>query len=160
MPIRPATDHDIKTLSLHHRLMFEEIWQEKGLKLSKQQAIELEQAYAHKLATELNNNTCRAWIAEDTQKPVASGAITLVSYVPNPSDLSPYVAYLHSMYTEKAHRKQGYAQSIINKILEHCRSNSINRVTLNASNQGKGVYEKIGFHSSHDFMKLYLKKDN
>ena len=59
-----------------------------------------------KLETELESEICKAWIIEDEGKIIASGAVTFVSFVPNPSDLSPRVAYLHSMYTEKSHRNK------------------------------------------------------
>lgn len=157
MDIRIATDQDIKKLSFHHRMMFEDICQNKGSKLPKERSIEIERAYEKKLETELCNGTCKAWVVVEKSKVVASGAITLVSFVPNPSDLSSKVAYLHSMYTERSHRNKGYAQKIIEQVLDHCKSQGIKRITLNASNEGKPVYEKIGFKTADNFMRLLLK---
>jgi GNAT superfamily N-acetyltransferase len=106
---------------------------------------------------ELKSGICRAWVIEDEGKIISSGAITFVSFVPNPSDLSSKVAYLHSMYTEKSHRKKKCAQRIIQKVIEYCKANGIKRIVLNASDAGRHVYEKIGFHSTPDTMRLFIE---
>ncbi|MBI4618669.1 MAG: hypothetical protein HY739_00655 [Desulfobacterales bacterium] len=105
MHLREAAGDDISIMAAHHRKMFEEIWELKGEHLGTVRAREIEKAYTQKLETEMESGVCKAWVIEDKGKIVSSGAITLVSFVPNPSDLSSKVAYLHSMYTEKSHRK-------------------------------------------------------
>ena len=44
MNLQEATIDDIQILSIHHRKMFEEIWEEKGLEIEKARARELESA--------------------------------------------------------------------------------------------------------------------
>jgi GNAT superfamily N-acetyltransferase len=88
---------------------------------------------------------------------IASGAITIVSFVPVPSDLNHNIAYLHSMYTEKMYRREKCAHKIVERAIQYCQANGINRVLLNASDAGKPIYEKAGFLSSPETMRLFIK---
>ena len=158
MHLREASGTDISVMAAHHRKMFEEIWERKGEHLDILKAGEIENAYAQKLKTEMESGICKAWVIEEKGRIVSSGAITLVSFVPNPSDLSSQIAYLHSMYTEKSHRNKKCAQRIIHNVIKHCNSNGIKRILLNASDEGRPVYQKIGFRSAPDTMRLFIEQ--
>jgi len=142
----------------HYRLMFEEICEQKGEYLDIAKAGEIEKAYALKLKTELKSGICRAWVIEGDGKIIASGGVTFVSFVPNLSDLSSKVAYLHGMYTEKSHRNRKCAQRIIDAATQHCRAHGVNRMILTTSAAGKPIYEKIGFRSTPEMMRLFIDK--
>ena len=157
MTLREASENDISMMARHHRKMFEEIWELKGEHLGSAKAIKIQDAYKEKLETELKTETCKAWVIEDAGKIIASGAITFVSFVPNPSDLSSRVVYLHSIYTEKSHRDKGCAQRIVHDIIGRCKSLGIKRVILNASEAGRPIYEKIGFRPSTNTMMLLIE---
>ncbi len=158
MPLREASIEDIPAMAEHYRLMFEEICEQKGEHLDPQLAGDIEKAYTQKLETELRSGICTAWVIEDDGKIVASGGVTFVSFVPNLSDLSPKVAYLHGMYTEKTHRNRKCAQRIIDAAIQHCRVHGVNRMILTASAAGKPIYEKIGFRSTPEMMRLFIDK--
>lgn len=154
--VREASPRDIPVLAAHHSRMFAEIWQQNGESLDPRRAVALEEAYAAKLAADLATGICRAWVIEDRGGIVASGAISIASLVPTPADLSPKVAYLHSIYTEKPYRGRKYAQAIVLTILEFCRVYGIRRLMLNASDAGRSVYEKLGFRPVADMMRLAI----
>jgi GNAT superfamily N-acetyltransferase len=61
------------------------------------------------------------------------------------------------MYTEKGYRNQKYAQKIVARVVTYCQENGIKRVVLNASDAGKPIYEKLGFVSSPQTMKLFIE---
>jgi len=155
--LREATERDIPQLAIHHRKMFEEIWEKKGQQIGNSASIEIERAYLRKLSQELPGGSCRSWVIEDGNQIVASGAITIVSLVPTPNDLSSKVAYLHSMYTEKGLRGKYLADRIVRKALEYCKVNRIKRVILNASEAGRPIYEQLGFSSSPDMMRIFIE---
>ena len=157
MQVREASSIDISIMAEHHGKMFKEIWELKGEHLKPERIAEIEEAYTKKLETEMESKICEAWVIEDNGKIVSSGAITYVSLVPNPSDLSAKVAYLHSMYTDKSHRNRKCAQRIIQSMISHCRSIGIKRIQLNASDEGQPIYQKIGFRSAPDTMRLFVK---
>jgi len=62
--LREASEHDIPLLSVHHRKMFEEIWEKKGQPIHCSAGDEMEQAYSRKLSTELEAGSCKSWLIE------------------------------------------------------------------------------------------------
>ena len=159
MHIREALIGDISIMAEYHRRMFEEIWEKKGEHLDAVKASEIEKAYTEKLETEMNSGACKAWVIEDKGEIISSGAITFVSFVPTPNDLSSKVAYLHSVYTKESHRNGKCAQRIVRAAISYCRSNGVNTIILGASNAGKPIYEKIGFRSTPEMMRLFVDKN-
>ncbi|MBW2199680.1 MAG: GNAT family N-acetyltransferase [Deltaproteobacteria bacterium] len=157
MKLQYATIDDVKMLAIHHRKMFEEIWEQKSQKIEKARAQELEAAYSEKIIKQIPEGTCIAWVVKNDNQIVASGAISIVSFVPVPNDTNHNIAYLHSMYTEKGYRHQKCAQKIVDRAIHYCQKNGINRVVLNASDAGKPIYEKLGFVSSPETMRLFIK---
>ncbi|MFH1369776.1 MAG: GNAT family N-acetyltransferase [Planctomycetota bacterium] len=157
MNIQEAIRDDIKQLAIHHRKMFEEIWEKKGQKLEAAKAQEIEKAYSEKLEKQISAGSCKAWVVKNGNQLVASGAISIISFVPVPNDTNYNIAYLHSMYTEKKFRGKKFARQIIEKAIQYCKNNGINRIVLNASDEGKPLYKKIGFVSSPETMRLFIK---
>ncbi|MBU1341168.1 MAG: GNAT family N-acetyltransferase [Proteobacteria bacterium] len=157
MNVRDATLDDVQILAKHHKKMFQEIWEQKGLRIEINRAQELEFAYIDKISKQIPEGVCKAWVIENDDEILASGAITIVSFVPVPSDLGHNIAYLHSMYTKKTHRQKKCAQKIVDRAIQYCQENGISRMLLNASDAGKPIYEKAGFVSSPETMRLFIK---
>lgn len=155
--IQEATCGDIEQLAIHHRKMFEEIWEDKSQKLEAAEANKIEKAYFEKLEKQIPVGSCKDWVVKNGDQIIASGAISIVSYVPVPQDTNQNIAYLHSMYTEKKFRGRKFAQQIIERAIQYCQKNGIIRVILNSSDTGKPIYEKLGFVSSSDTMKLFIE---
>jgi len=143
--IREATKEDIPWLARHHRLMFEEIRESNGTAPDPAVMVVLEKEYAAKLAREFESGTCISWVALNCDRIIASGAISIMQYVPVPHDLSCQVAFLHSVYTEKEYRHRHHATRIARKAADFCHDRGIKRLYLFASNAGTPVYEKTGF---------------
>lgn len=157
MIVQDATIDDVQILATHYRKMFEEIFEQKGLRIETDKAKELESAYIDKIAKQIPEGVCKTWIIRESDQVIASGAITVVSLVPVPSDLSHRIAYLHSIYTENSHRRRGCAQKIVNRAIQYCQVNGIRRVLINASDAGKPLYEKAGFRPLPETMSLFIK---
>jgi N-acetylglutamate synthase-like GNAT family acetyltransferase len=155
--LREATERDIPRLGVHHRKMFEEILKKKGESTDPSIPKALERAYAKKLKQELTDGSCKAWVIEHKNRIVASGAITIASLVPTPKDLSSSVAYLHSMYTEKGYRNKYFANFIVQRAIRFCRDNGIKRIFLNASEAGRPIYQKLGFCTAPEMMRLSIE---
>ena len=88
---------------------------------------------------------------------VGSGCIWLREEQPRPTSMRLVVPYLMSMYTEKGFRRQGVAKLIVKGALKWCREKNYDRVILHASNEGRAVYEGLGFELSNE-MRFRLKK--
>jgi GNAT superfamily N-acetyltransferase len=157
LTLREANGDDIPQLCTHHRKMFEEIWETRGQSIESSIAIEIERAYSLKLSAELPSGSCKSWLMESGNQLLASGAISIVSFVPSPVDLSSRVAYLHSVYTEPGLRGRNLASRIVECALSYCKTNGIKRVILDASEAGRPIYERIGFSASTNSMRILVE---
>ena len=61
------------------------------------------------------------------------------------------------MYTEPDFRRQGLARRVLETMLAWCREQEIVRVYLHASDEGRPLYESLGFEATNE-MKLMLKR--
>ena len=153
--IRVATEEDIPRLARHHRMMFEEIQESNGTATDSGVMAVMEKEYAAKLAREFKSGTCISWVAVTGNRIIASGAVSILQYVPVPHDLSCRVAFLHSVYTEKDYRHRQHATLITKEAADYCRDRGIKRLYLFASNAGTPVYEKTGFVTVPNLMMLH-----
>ncbi len=161
---RRAGEADIDLLAGHHRRMFEEMRALGGLSLQSTccgpecgaakpvaritrpaDFAGLERAQREKLAHQLPDESCIAWIAEDNGNPVGSGALTILQTVPVPEDPSSTTGFIHSIFVQPAMRRQGIASALIELLLDHCRQIGITRVQLNSSESGRKLYTDKGF---------------
>jgi len=76
---------------------------------------------------------------------VGSGCIWIREQVPLPFTAHLETPYLMSMYTEPEFRRKGVAKLIAETAIEWCRSHGYERISLDASEEGKSLYEKLGF---------------
>ncbi|MCP4024089.1 MAG: GNAT family N-acetyltransferase [Desulfobacteraceae bacterium] len=157
MNIYEATTKDIGRMARHHAKMFEEISEKNSRIIEAKRLKKIEKAYAKKLEEQMPVGACKAWVMKEDSRIVASGAMTICSFVPGPADLNDQVAYLHSIYTDKNFRGRRCANTIVEEMIKHCKENRINRMVLNASEAAKPIYENLGFVSSPDTMRLFIK---
>jgi GNAT superfamily N-acetyltransferase len=125
--------------------MFDEIWDLKGETIDPAAREAVGKEYQKKLVREFATGTCVAWVVEVQGAVVASGAVSILPYVPVPHDPGSRIAVLHSIYTEKGYRRRQYARRITDAAAEYCRKQGIRRMYLFASSAGQQVYEKAGF---------------
>lgn len=50
-----------------------------------------------------------------------------------------------NMYVEKSYRRRGIARALMEKMIDWCRSEGFTQVCLHASNEGRPLYETLGF---------------
>jgi GNAT superfamily N-acetyltransferase len=87
----------------------------------------------------------------------ASGCIWLREQQPNPKSNNLEMPYLLSVFTEKAFRRTGAAKRIVEAAIEWCREHGYDRMSLHASDAGKGLYAGFGFEPTSE-MRLQLQQ--
>lgn len=128
---------------------FEEVFQ-----LRKQMLIELDNT--RKLSSDFENATKQYFLnhinkdlfcfgVQKDGKVVSTAYLCMFSRLPSPENLSGQEGYILNVYTLPQYRKNGCAKVLLEEIICFCETNKIERVWLNASEQGAPVYTACGF---------------
>jgi GNAT superfamily N-acetyltransferase len=150
LTLRLATLDDIPTLVKHRRGMFVDMEALKGGTLDPPGLDAMDRAYASYARACLLDGRMQAWIVGDGDRAVASGAILYTDWLPRPDGRQSVLAYVHSVYTEPAYRRIGLARRILVAMMAECRARGLPRLTLHASDQGRGLYEQLGFMPTNE----------
>jgi GNAT superfamily N-acetyltransferase len=94
------------------------------------------------------------FVAEADDKIVATSGIMFWRHLPGPATLDGRKAVIANMYTLPEYRKQGIATELMKLQIEEAKTRGVNIINLSATEDGRKVYEKLGFKSDSDEMKL------
>ena len=154
---RCATLDDVELLCTFRTRMFREMgWTDEARLES------LGHAYAEYLRETLASGDAAGWIAE-TRAPApgtaasrAVGSASLVWKRVPPSLRNPdgREAYLLGVYVDAAWRRQGLGRELVSAAVGQARAQGASVVTLHASDEGRRLYERMGFADSHE-MRLF-----
>ena len=104
-------------------------------------------------------NRYLGWITSDGERPVASAGMFLLDWPPHPFDPEGTVrGYLLNVFVEPAYRKRGLARELVQRCLAEARRRGIRMVTLHASDEGRPLYETLGFAVTNE-MRLSLTNE-
>ncbi len=104
----------------------------------------------------LEDGTYRGWLVEDHQGAiVAGGGVILLQFQPHPMDPRPERAWVVNMFTEPEHRRRRLARLLMDTLIAWCREEGLRFLFLHASDEGKPLYEELGFISTNE-MRLEL----
>jgi GNAT superfamily N-acetyltransferase len=149
--IRPASLADIPEILRQRRRMYEDIHHTDSLALDT--VVSLSSAY-FKIA--LAEGSFRAWLATDGDRPVAGGAVLVSPWPAHPNDLECRRATILNVYTDPEYRRRGISRTLVQTIITWCRREGFAYVSLHASDEGRRLYESLGFEASNE-MRLKLR---
>src|SRR5215472_10169936 len=87
-----------------------------------------------------------AWFAEAADGLIAAGAgLWLMEWMPHRPGGPGRRGNILNVYTQPAYRRRGLARHLMNQILEWERKREIEVVILHASDEGRPLYESMGF---------------
>jgi ribosomal protein S18 acetylase RimI-like enzyme len=90
--------------------------------------------------------TLQSWIAEtDAREVAAGGAVMIVPWPASPRDRKQQRAFILNVFTEPAFRRRGIGRTLMQTILEWCRNQGFGSVFLHASEDGRLLYQSLGF---------------
>src|SRR5262249_40512634 len=94
----------------------------------------------------IQGGTYRPWFAENGSGDiVAGGGIQLRPLLPRPECRLAPEAIILNMYVQPAHRRRGLARRLLEGMLDWCKAQNIVRIVLHPSDQGRALYESMGF---------------
>jgi GNAT superfamily N-acetyltransferase len=149
--IRPATPDDIPEILRQRRAMYEDMNYRDTESLTVMATLSAEY-----LAKHIPEGSFRAWLACDTERPVAGGALIISPWPAHPYDLECRRATILNVYTDHQYRRRGIARQLLQTIIAWCGHAGFARVTLHASEDGRHLYESLGFEASNE-MRLKLR---
>jgi len=137
--IRPATLGDVDALVRHRIAMFTDM----GVPLD---APALDRSFREWLAAMMPAGTYRAWLVEtDAGQIAAGGGLSVLPWPPGPRYMGDRIAVVYNVYTEHAHRRRGLARRLMETIHAWCRDAGVTSIALNASRDGRPLYESLGY---------------
>jgi GNAT superfamily N-acetyltransferase len=138
--IREATLDDTETLVRHRIAMFTDM----GVPLD---APALARSFRTWLAAEMPAGTYHAWLVETGDGQIAAGGgLSVLPWPPGPQYMGDRIAVVYNVYTEHAHRRRGLARRLMETIHAWCRAAGVASIALNASQDGRPLYESMGYH--------------
>ncbi|MDZ8258293.1 GNAT family N-acetyltransferase [Nostoc sp. ChiQUE01b] len=96
-----------------------------------------------------------AWVAEVDSQIVATSGLVFFQRPPYNGNLSGLEAYVMNVYTIPMWRGQGIATALLKEIISFVRTTEAKRLWLHATEDGKRIYEKLGFVSTSKEMEIF-----
>jgi GNAT superfamily N-acetyltransferase len=149
--IREATVDDIPEIVRQRRRMYEDMHYTDVASLERSASLNTE--YLQRAIAE---GFFRSWLACTVSRAVAGGAVLIVPWLAHPYDLECRRATILNVYTEPEYRRQGIARQIMQIMIAWCKQEGFARVNLHASEDGRHLYESLGFEPANE-MRLNLR---
>jgi GNAT superfamily N-acetyltransferase len=150
--IRAATIADIRVLIRHRRMM----WWDMGRRDETALAA-MEEAAREYFSAAILDGSYRAFLAiGDGDQVVGGGGIVISPWPGVLGQPQPRRAMILNMYVEREHRRRGVARALMNEMISWCREHEFCSVGLHASDEGRPLYEQLGFKPTSE-MQLDLK---
>jgi GNAT superfamily N-acetyltransferase len=152
--VRPATLDDADLLVRHRVGMFSDM----GITMD---VGALETAFRAWLAEMMPAGTYRAWLVEAHDgRVVGGGGITVLPWPPGPQYAGDRMAFVYNVYIDAAHRGRGLARLVMDTIHAWCRDAGITSIALNASEDGRPLYQSMGYVESPNPMMFLVLQDH
>jgi ribosomal protein S18 acetylase RimI-like enzyme len=91
------------------------------------------------------------WITYVDDSPVASAGLLLQDWPPGPSDpVGELRGYLLNVFVATEFRRRGLARQLVEVCMAEARRRGIRVMSLHASNEGRPLYDKLGFSSTNE----------
>jgi GNAT superfamily N-acetyltransferase len=152
--IRAATIVDIPALVRHRRMM----WWDTGRR--NEAALELmEMAAGEYFTSAVADGSYRGFLAVVADGEVVGGGGIVISQWPGMlGQRMPLRAMILNLYVEREYRRQGIARALMQVMIAWCCEHDFTNVGLHASDEGRALYEKLGFRPTNE-MRLELGRD-
>ena len=97
-----------------------------------------------------------AWVAEFESEIIATSGLVFNQKVPHGRNPSGREGFVLNMYTLPEWRGRGIATALMKTIVQHVRQQGVTCIRLHASDDGVGIYRKLGFRPDNSEMVLSL----
>jgi ribosomal protein S18 acetylase RimI-like enzyme len=138
--LRPVRSSDLDLICRHRQEMFRESGRPPA------QVAAMAEPFREWLAPRLADGRYFGWIVEEGGAPVAGLGMMEIDWPPHP--LHPREArrgYILNVYVEPGFRRRGLARLLMETAQEEARRRGIGYAILHATDQGRALYEALGW---------------
>jgi GNAT superfamily N-acetyltransferase len=151
MQLRTATLGDLDTLLAHRLAMFRDMGHEDPWELANTERVS--RAY---FESAIPGGAYYGILAEvEGSGVVGGGGVVMAPWPGSGKRLQPRRAWILNVYVHPPFRRQGIARSVMEALIEWCRSQEFDCISLHASTEGRPLYELLGFAPTNE-MRLNL----
>jgi ribosomal protein S18 acetylase RimI-like enzyme len=153
--IRAATLEDVPVIARHRIMMFSDMGQ-----LPDARRPELLERSVEYLRAALETGEYFGWLAaaEEPARPIVGGAgVQLRRTLPHPLTRDGETriavgrqAVVLNVYTESAWRRRGVAELLMRHVIEWAGNADLDTLVLHASDDGRHLYERLGFAQTNE----------
>jgi GNAT superfamily N-acetyltransferase len=148
MPIRRATlePTDLDAIVHHRRAMFFDMGYHDEQLLDSMSA-----RFQPWLLKKMEAGEYLAWFALAPDSSIAAGlGLWLMDWPPHMVAGGRWRGNILNVYTEPPYRRQGMARDLMQVALDWCAANDVGAVILHSSDEGRALYESLGFKPTNE----------
>lgn len=149
--IRPATREDAAIIAVQRRRMFLAMGRPDDANMQAMLT-----SFLPWVRDAISSGKYLGMLATSVDQVAAGAGMLLLDSAPHFNDQNTTRAYILSVYTELEHRRQGLARQLIQALLEEAKLRGIRSVSLHAADEGRALYQELGFQTSNE-MRLLLE---
>lgn len=148
--IRLATPGEAPILGEMRRRMFLDMGKPDDERIRK-----VVQAFVPWIANSIREGRYISWVAStDTGELVSNAGMLLIEWPPNSRDTNPVRGYIMNVWTHPDHRRRGLARRLMEAAISEARSRQIKVTALHASDDGRALYEQLGYRQSREMIRV------
>ncbi len=106
------------------------------------------------LEKHISDGSAVVWLAEAEGQIVSCAFLCCFEELPTAGNPTGRAAYIHNVCTAPEYRRQGLAETLVKACVSSAWEWGAGQITLGATEQGKPLYEKLGFQVLQDEMRL------
>jgi len=144
--IRLACLDDARAIVEHRRAMFRDMGRGDEARLAQMSA-----EFEPWLLRRMESGEYLAWMAVAADGSIAGGAgLWLMDWPPHVLGSGARRGNILNVYVRPESRRRGIARALMETALEWTRANGVNCVILHASDEGRALYESLGFAATNE----------
>ncbi len=113
---------------------------------------------------DLTNNTEKyfqngdqaTFLAWEEGRPVACATVCYFMVLPTFSHPGGLRAHIMNVYTKEAYRRRGIGVELVKMMIEDAKQRGVSHISLDATQEGRLLYQKCGFTATEEGMELIL----
>lgn len=108
--------------------------------------------------------TSRSYFLEGNQttviafedEPAGCATLCYIDLMPTFSHPTGKRAHLMNVYTREKFRRRGIGEQMVKSLIDEAKANGVTEISLDATDEGRLLYEKLGFKDNGEGMTLIL----